>query len=118
MVQGALVNERNTENLVRDELRRLGYYDKRCETRVEEQKSEIQDVKRLLKAASKTGGGGKGAPEFCDGACRAPEFPGAGRHPAKCRRRSRLAWDAGDFLRGCTRRGIGFRAEERLCLGQ
>lgn len=58
------MNERKTENLVRDELRRLGYYDKRCETRVEEQKSEIQDVKRLLKAASKTGGGGKGAPEF------------------------------------------------------
>jgi type I restriction enzyme M protein len=58
------VNERKTENLVRDELRRLDYYDKRCETRVEEQKSDIQDVKRLLKAASKSGGGGKGAPEF------------------------------------------------------
>lgn len=62
--KGVAVNERKTENLVRDELRRLSYYDKRRETRVEEQKSEIQEVKRLLKSSSKTGGGGKGAPEF------------------------------------------------------
>lgn len=57
-------NERKTENLVRDELRRLGYYNKYCTTRVEEQKSEIESVKRLLKSASKTGKGGTGAPEF------------------------------------------------------
>lgn len=57
-------NERNTENLVRDALRDLGYYDSSCLTRVEEQKSEIEAVKRLLKSASKTGKGGKGAPEF------------------------------------------------------
>jgi type I restriction enzyme M protein len=59
-----VANERKTENLVRDELRKLGYYDKNCTTRVEEQKSEIESVKRLLKAASKTGKGGEGAPEF------------------------------------------------------
>lgn len=29
-------NERKTENLVRDDLRRLGYYDETCSTRVEE----------------------------------------------------------------------------------
>ena len=59
-----IMNERKTENLVREALRRLDYYDKKCETRVEEQKSEIQDVKRLLKGSSKTGKGGSGAPEF------------------------------------------------------
>jgi type I restriction enzyme M protein len=57
-------NERNTENLVRDELRKLGYYDSECSTRIEEQKSETEAIKRLLKSASKTGKGGKGAPEF------------------------------------------------------
>ncbi|WP_411725959.1 class I SAM-dependent DNA methyltransferase [Methyloglobulus sp.] len=57
-------NERNTENLVRDKLRKLGYYDNECSTRVEEQKSETEAIKRLLKSASKTGKGGKGAPEF------------------------------------------------------
>ena len=59
-----MANERKTENLVRDELRRLDYYNLESTTRVEEQKSEIESVKRLLKTASKTGKGGKGAPEF------------------------------------------------------
>jgi hypothetical protein len=57
-------NERKTENVVRDALRALGYYEEVCSTRVEEQKSEIESVKKLLKSASKTGRGGKGAPEF------------------------------------------------------
>lgn len=57
-------NERKTENLVRDGLRALGFYDSKSTTRVEEQKSEIDQVKRLLKTASKTGGGGTGSPEF------------------------------------------------------
>lgn len=59
-----MTNERKTENLVRDELRRLGFYDSETTTRVEEQKSEIEAAKRLLRSASKTGKGGKGAPEF------------------------------------------------------
>lgn len=67
-------NERNTENLVRDVLRDLGYYDSSCLTRVEEQKSEIEAVKRLLKSASKTGKGGKGAPEFIVSNAETPDF--------------------------------------------
>lgn len=55
-------NERKTENVVRDELRRLGYYKKGIV--VEEQRSEIATVKRLMRAASKSGQGGSGAPEF------------------------------------------------------
>ena len=46
-------NERKTENVVRDELRELGYNKK--PTVVEEQRSEIESVKRLMKAASKSG---------------------------------------------------------------
>ena len=42
----------------------LGYYRDDCTTRVEEQKSEIDLVKKLLKSAGKAGKGGKGAPEF------------------------------------------------------
>ena len=57
-------NERNTENVVRDELRRLGYYNSSNQVRVEEQKSGIESVRRLLRSASKTGGSGSGFPEF------------------------------------------------------
>jgi len=57
-------NERNTENLVRNVLRNLGYWDAGNDIRVEEQKSSTDGVKRLLKAASKSGRGGHGAPEF------------------------------------------------------
>jgi type I restriction enzyme M protein len=67
-------NERKTENLVRDELRDLGYYNPESATRVEEQKSEIEAVKRLLKSASKTGKGGKGAPEFIVSDSGTPDF--------------------------------------------
>lgn len=55
-------NERKTENVVRDELRRLGSYKKGIV--VEEQRSEIATVKRLLRAASKSGQGGSVVPEF------------------------------------------------------
>lgn len=58
-----MANERITENLVRDQFRALDYYSTENDVRVEEQKSEIEDVKKLLKAASKTGIG-KGSPEF------------------------------------------------------
>ena len=57
-------NERVTENLVRDKLRELGYYEKTNDIRVEEQKSSIESVRRALVAASKSGGGGGGSPEF------------------------------------------------------
>lgn len=57
-------NERKTENIVRDELRKLGFYDAASDIQVEEQKSNIEDVKQAMKTASKSGGGGGGAPEF------------------------------------------------------
>lgn len=57
-------NERKTENVVREELRRLEFYDPAADIQVEEQKSNIDAVKKLLKAGSKSGGGGAGAPEF------------------------------------------------------
>ncbi len=55
-------NERETENVVRDELCRLGYYNAADDISIEEQKSNIEPVRRLLKFASKSGQGGKGAP--------------------------------------------------------
>lgn len=59
-----MANERLTENIVREELSRLGYFESTNDISVEEQKSNIEAVKRLLKAASKSGRGGSGAPEF------------------------------------------------------
>ncbi|WP_312188824.1 hypothetical protein [Sphingobacterium sp.] len=47
-------NERITGNLVRDILRDLNYYENN-ESSVEEQTSQIEEVKKLLKGASKTG---------------------------------------------------------------
>lgn len=77
MVQGAgksmAKNERKTENIVRDELRRLGF-DKIKGVRVEEQKSSIDAVRRLMKSASKSGGGGAGAPEFIVSDVANPDF--------------------------------------------
>jgi len=70
----AEANERITENLIRNALRDLGYYDTDADTIVEEQKSQIEEVKRLLKGASKTGGGGKGAPEFIISSRMFPDF--------------------------------------------
>jgi hypothetical protein len=55
-------NERKTENLVRDELRRLGYMAD-SSIFVEEQKSDTPRVQKLLENASKKGGG-VGKPEF------------------------------------------------------
>lgn len=68
------MNERKTENVVRDELRRLGYYRESNDILVEEQKSHIEAVKRLLKSASKSGKGGKGAPEFIISSPSTPDF--------------------------------------------
>ena len=72
MVSGK--SERKTENVVRDELRRLHYYDEGSPIVVEEQRSEIEAVKRLMKAASKAGGGGIGAPEFIVSCPNDPDF--------------------------------------------
>jgi len=67
-------NERNTENLVRDALRKFDYYEDTNAIQVEEQKSNIDAVKRLLKAASKSGAGGKGFPEFIITSADDPDF--------------------------------------------
>lgn len=56
--------ERITENLVRDQLRDLGYYDADNGISIEEQKSEIARIKSLLSKASKNSKGNKGYPEF------------------------------------------------------
>lgn len=66
-------NERITENLVRDILRDLKYYDNDA-TSVEEQKSQIEEVKNLCKGASKSGKGGIGAPEFIISTTETPDF--------------------------------------------
>lgn len=56
--------ERITENLVRDKLRDLGYYNPDNGISIEEQKSEIARIKSLLSKASKNSKGNKGYPEF------------------------------------------------------
>lgn len=58
-----MANERNNEKLVRDKLVELGYYESEDLT-VEEQQSKSATLKRLLKAASKSGSGNVGYPEF------------------------------------------------------
>ncbi len=67
-------NERKTENVVRDEFRKLNYFDEASDIQVEEQKSNIEAVKRLLRSASKSGLGGKGSPEFIVSSPSSPDF--------------------------------------------
>lgn len=67
-------NERKTENFVRKELERLAYYDLASVVLVEDQKSEIAAVKKLLRAGSKSGRGGAGAPEFIISSTADPDF--------------------------------------------
>lgn len=57
-------NERITERVVREEMRRLGYYEHDNGITIEEQKSEIAKVKSLLSKASKNAKGNTGYPEF------------------------------------------------------
>ncbi|MUV26373.1 N-6 DNA methylase [Burkholderia thailandensis] len=57
-------NERKTEILVRAALAEAGYYNEEFLTFVEEQRSELDSVKKLLKGASKSGKGGPGLCEF------------------------------------------------------
>jgi len=56
------LNEKKTENLVRNQFRALGYYDN-SEIVIEEQKSDNSLIDNLLKKASKKGAGA-GYPEF------------------------------------------------------
>ncbi|KIC40447.1 restriction endonuclease [Ruegeria sp. ANG-R] len=67
-------NERKTENIVREELRRHGYYEPSSDVQVEEQKTNIAALKRLLRTASKSGKGGGGAPEFIVSSLSNPDF--------------------------------------------
>lgn len=66
-------NERITENLVREALRSLNYYEE-DHILVEEQKSQIERIRKLLKGASKTGKGGHGSPEFIITTHETPDF--------------------------------------------
>ena len=67
-----MVNERKTETLVRDWLRRDAYYSNSA-IRVEEQKSDSRKIAKLLSNASKKGNGA-GYPEFIITSPATPEF--------------------------------------------
>jgi hypothetical protein len=68
------INERITENLVRDTLHSLGYKSADNDINVEEQKNQIADVARLLKNGGKSGAGGRGCPEFIISSPSTPDF--------------------------------------------
>ncbi|MBH0009031.1 class I SAM-dependent DNA methyltransferase [Salinibacterium sp. SWN1162] len=57
-------NETLTEDLTRSLLVDLGYFPEDSSIVVERQQSKVAAIKRLLKAASKTGGPGAGYPDF------------------------------------------------------
>lgn len=59
-----MINERITENIVRDILREKSYFDDENDIIIEEQKSQIKKVQSLLKTASKSSTGKAGYPEF------------------------------------------------------
>ncbi len=59
-----MANERITENLVREIFRDKQYFEPDNNITIEEQKSEIQRVKKLLSKSSKKGTGNGGYPEF------------------------------------------------------
>ena len=67
------INERITENLVRDHLRVHKYHEIQS-LKVEEQSSDIVPIQRALRNASKTGKGGRGAPEFIISDKDTPDF--------------------------------------------
>lgn len=58
------INERLTENIVRNILREKGFYNSDNHIVIEEQKSQIKRVNALLKTASKADTGRAGYPEF------------------------------------------------------
>ncbi|WP_311080836.1 N-6 DNA methylase [Paenibacillus polymyxa] len=67
-----MANERKTENLVRDIMNALDY--KNENILIEEQISEVYEINKLLKSGSKTGGTGRGAPEFIVSSNKTPDF--------------------------------------------
>lgn len=67
-------NERKTEQLVRQRLEKHGYYEPDNNVFVEEQKSSVAAVARLLRVSSKSGKGGAGAPEFIITSPANPDF--------------------------------------------
>jgi len=67
-------NERITENIVREEFRRLKYYSDENDVIVEEQKSQISSISSLLRNASKSGSLNRGAPEFIVSTPSTPDF--------------------------------------------
>uniref|UniRef100_UPI0025E0672B hypothetical protein n=1 Tax=uncultured Agrobacterium sp. TaxID=157277 RepID=UPI0025E0672B len=67
-----MANERKTENLVRDLLRAKGHYVDQTVI-VEEQRSDNARITKLLKSASKAGGGA-GMPEFILTCSRFPDL--------------------------------------------
>ncbi len=69
-----MANERITENLLRELFRENGYYSNENDIHVEEQKSYIEEVTKLLKGASKSNKGGKGSPEFIISSTSTPDF--------------------------------------------
>lgn len=69
-----MANERITENIVRDKLRDLNFYSEENDILVEEQKSQIEEIKKHLKQASKTGKNGNGYPEFIITSKSNPDF--------------------------------------------
>ena len=69
-----MVNERKTEEIVRQLLKENGYNKPGSDLVVEEQASEIEIVRKLLLKASKSGGGGRGAPEFIVSSPSTPDF--------------------------------------------
>jgi type I restriction enzyme M protein len=67
-------NERLTEAFVRNDLTKLRYYDSDNDIQIDEQKSNIAGVKKLLNTASKSGKGGSGSPEFIINSPSTPDF--------------------------------------------
>jgi len=59
-----MANETITEDLVRERLAAIGYFAPGTSIKVERQQSKVNAIKRLLAAASKTGGAGAGYPDF------------------------------------------------------
>lgn len=69
-----MASERKTENLIRDLLRSFEYYEGDNGITVEEQKSEIAPIKKILARASKNGKGNPGYPEFIISNKKDPNF--------------------------------------------
>ena len=71
---GIVANERITEDMVDGELRAFGFYDDEDLIVVEKQQSNIVEIRRALRRASKQGKGGAGYPEFIITAPRTPDM--------------------------------------------